>query len=121
MMSAPPPSRLRAHDFAFSPLLLSVSQVLISNRYLPFFRTLICATLTFAAARAGVSNGFIRPVESNAQPITTVFFFAVAAARPPVVPTRAATTAATAISANSALHLTIRVKGPSCSSSAGRL
>src|SRR5215210_7503258 len=112
MTSAPCPSRLSAQDFAFAGLLLSVSQVLIWNWTVAFFCALIWATRIFAAASAGVSNGFMFPVESNAQPITT-FFLAAGAALPPVVPTSAATAAAPATSATNALHLVARVNAPS--------
>ena len=65
MMSAPLSIRLAAHDFAFAGLLFWVSQVRIrSLRPLTPPAALIFFTWTFAAARAGPSNGAMFPLPS---------------------------------------------------------
>ena len=71
MMCAPLPSRLAAHDFALAGLLLFVSQVsILSGRPLTPPLALIWPMRIFAAASAGLSNGAMFPLLSNAQPIT---------------------------------------------------
>ena len=70
-MSAPFPIRLAAHALALAGALFCVSHVMIlSLRPLTPPFALICLTLTFAAARAGPSNGAMLPLPSNAHPIT---------------------------------------------------
>src|SRR6187549_2094507 len=97
MILAPPPRRLAAQDFALAGLFQFVSHVLIrSGRPLtPPFR-FSSATRTFAAARAGPSNGAIAPVLSCAQPIT-IGAAAVVVLPPSPAPNVIAPTAATAI------------------------
>src|ERR671937_2968687 len=71
---APPSSRRMAHDFATSGLFPCVSHVcswILRRRTPPL--AFSCAIRSFAAARAGLSNGAIAPVLSNAQPITIGF------------------------------------------------
>src|SRR6478736_5188815 len=70
MTFAPPLSSLSAQAFATAGLLPCVSQVLICSwrpSTPPF--AFQYATRSFAAARAGPSNGAIAPLLSNAQPI----------------------------------------------------
>jgi hypothetical protein len=104
MTFAPLPSRLAAHDFALAGLLLLVSQVSILNgrpRTPPL--ALIWPIRTFAAARAGPSNGAIWPLLSNAQPIT--IGDAAFVAEPPMpVPAAATASADTASSAPKTPH-----------------
>src|SRR4051812_34222866 len=112
MMFAPCPSRLTAHCLAVVALLFWVLQVLIwSFRPLtpPFL--LIWAIRIFAAASAGVSNGFILPAPSNAQPITIGFFAVVAAW--PLDPTRAAVATAAPRSVAKTPHLVLLLTTPS--------
>src|SRR5207249_2938912 len=110
MMLAFWPSRLSAQDLALAALLFCVSQVLITNRYLPL--ALICLTRILAAASAGLSNGAIWPDWSKAQPMMTVFF-AAGAAWLPVVPTRAAIDTRAASAAARMPHLVARLTAPS--------
>src|SRR5215212_7308478 len=92
--SAPCPSSLAAHAFAIAALFPCVSHVLSwSLRPVtpPFAFNWL--TRSFAAASAGLSNGAIAPLLSNAQPIT------IGVAAGPVV--RAAAVAASATTAAS--------------------
>ena len=104
MTFAPFPSRLAAHDFALAALLLFVSQVsILSGRPLtpPFAFTWL--TRILAAASAGLSNGAMFPLLSNAQPITIgacAFVFDA----PTPAPTAATASASTASSAPKAPH-----------------
>ena len=105
MMSAPLPSRLAAHDFAFAGLLLFVSQVSsLSGRPVTPPLALIWLMRTFAAASAGPSNGAMLPLLSNAQPIT-IGAGAFVVEPPSPVPTVATTSPDTASSAPRAPHL----------------
>src|SRR2546427_4095315 len=110
MMLAPWPSRLSAQALALAASLFCVSQVLITNLYLPL--VLICLTRIPAAASAGLSNGAIWPDWSKAQPMMTVFF-AAGAARLPVVPARAAIATTAANAAARMPHLVARLTAPS--------
>src|SRR3954453_15415709 len=93
MMSTPWPSSFAAQADAMAGLLPCVSHVTIfSGRPLTPPRPLTWPTRTFAAARAGLSNGGIAPFESNAQPTTIGLAAADAVA--------ATTTASTAIAAS---------------------
>src|SRR3954454_1831373 len=71
MTSAPCPSSLAAQAFAIDALLPCVSHV-FSCSWRPVTPPLAFSWLTrsFAAASAGLSNGAIAPLLSNAQPIT---------------------------------------------------
>src|SRR2546423_2026153 len=110
MILAPWPSRLSAQALALAASLFCVSQVLITNLYLPL--ALICLTRILAAASAGLSNGAIWPDWSKAQPMMTVFF-AAGAARLPVVPARAAIATTAASAAARMPHLVTRLTAPS--------
>ena len=71
MTFAPPPSSLSAHAFAIAGLLPCVSHVRIWSwrpPTPPFALTSL--TRSCAAASAGLSNGAIAPLLSNAQPMT---------------------------------------------------
>src|SRR5215212_1462996 len=71
MTSAPWPSSLAAHAFAIAALFPCVSHVLSwSLRPVTPPRAFNWLTRSFAAASAGLSNGAIAPLLSNAQPIT---------------------------------------------------
>ena len=70
MTFAPPPSSFSAQAFAIAGLLPCVSQVLIcSLRAVDAAVRVDCLTRSCAAASAGLSNGAIAPLLSNAQPI----------------------------------------------------
>src|SRR6185312_11791634 len=104
-MLAPPPMRLAAHDFAFAGLLFCVSQVRITSlrpSTPPF--ALSWLTRTLAAASAGLSNGAMLPLLSNAQPITIGLELA-ADADAAVAATIAASAARSATSAPVLLYL----------------
>ena len=103
-MCAPWPSRLAAHDLALAGLLLFVSQVTSLNgrpRTPPL--ALIWPMRIFAAASAGLSNGAMFPLLSNAQPIT-IGDAAFVAEPPSPVPATATTSADIASSAPRAPH-----------------
>ncbi len=102
MIFAPPPSSRCAHDFAVAGLLPCVSHVLICSGRPPTPPFAFhCLTRTWAAARAGPSNGAMPPLLSNAQPIV-IGVVAVLAAEARTVPTTAAVAATSATSAASA-------------------